>query len=149
MDERKKGTDVCGHNSCPSRGSMWSGRQPHNVPHMHNGIAIRGAWNNYEGVSHAFVPFVVSPTLVVDCTYSLGRNSFTFAWDSTILFGSPVAKARHCIAGVCGGEGGLTSMWVQVGIGSTRPGVNEDDLMGPHLASAGSVASLPPPLPLN
>eukprot|EP00035_Acanthoeca_spectabilis_P008232 m.150745 g.150745 ORF g.150745 m.150745 type:complete len:568 (+) comp14270_c0_seq4:127-1830(+) len=58
---------------CPSRGSMWSGRQPHNVPHMHNGIAIRGAWNNYEGV----------------------------------------------------------------GIGSTRPGVNEDDLMGPHLASAG------------
>lgn len=29
---------------------MWVGRQPHNVPHMHNGIEVRGSWNNYEGV---------------------------------------------------------------------------------------------------
>ena len=34
----------------PSRSSMWSGRQPHNVPHMHNGIEVGGSWNNYEGV---------------------------------------------------------------------------------------------------
>ena len=29
---------------------MWSGRQPHNIPHMHNGIEVGGGWNNYEGV---------------------------------------------------------------------------------------------------
>eukprot|EP00045_Choanoeca_perplexa_P018203 m.282010 g.282010 ORF g.282010 m.282010 type:complete len:561 (+) comp17744_c0_seq17:3-1685(+) len=34
----------------PSRSSMWSGRQPHNIPHMHNNISVGGSWNNYEGV---------------------------------------------------------------------------------------------------
>lgn len=26
------------------------GRQPHNIPHSHNGLRVGGAWNNYEGV---------------------------------------------------------------------------------------------------
>ena len=34
----------------PSRASVWSGRQPHNILHKHNNITVRGAWNNYEGV---------------------------------------------------------------------------------------------------
>jgi hypothetical protein len=34
----------------PSRSSMWSGRQPHNIPHLNNGLKVGGSWNNYEGV---------------------------------------------------------------------------------------------------
>ena len=29
---------------------MWSGRQNHNIPHMHNDMFVGGGWNNYEGV---------------------------------------------------------------------------------------------------
>jgi len=35
----------------PSRSSLWSGRAPHRIPHMHNGYVVNGAWNNYEGLS--------------------------------------------------------------------------------------------------
>jgi len=34
---------------CPSRASVWVGRQAHNMPHEHNGIKANGAWSNYEG----------------------------------------------------------------------------------------------------
>ena len=34
---------------CPSRASVITGRQPHNLPHTHNGIQANGAWSNYEG----------------------------------------------------------------------------------------------------
>ena len=34
----------------PSRASLWSGRAPHKIPHMHNGFPVAGAWNNYEGL---------------------------------------------------------------------------------------------------
>ena len=34
---------------CPSRASVWAGRQPHHLPHTHNGIQANGAWSNYEG----------------------------------------------------------------------------------------------------
>ena len=35
---------------CPSRASFWSGRYPHNIPHLHNNMTVDGAWNNYEGL---------------------------------------------------------------------------------------------------
>ena len=35
---------------CPSRATFWSGRHASNIPHEHNGIAVGGAWNNYEGL---------------------------------------------------------------------------------------------------
>ena len=35
---------------CPSRASVWTGRQPHNLPHVTNGIDVVGAISNYEGV---------------------------------------------------------------------------------------------------
>ena len=35
---------------CPSRASFWSGRHAHHIPHPHNGVAVGGAWNNYEGL---------------------------------------------------------------------------------------------------
>eukprot|EP00041_Stephanoeca_diplocostata_P010794 m.173225 g.173225 ORF g.173225 m.173225 type:complete len:673 (+) comp18296_c0_seq18:64-2082(+) len=37
---------------CPSRASIWSGRQPHNIPHQqidNPSLLVKGAWNNYEG----------------------------------------------------------------------------------------------------
>lgn len=34
----------------PSRSSLWSGRPPHLIPHMHNGVNVTGVWNNYEGL---------------------------------------------------------------------------------------------------
>jgi len=34
----------------PSRSSLWSGRAPHRIPHMHNGYHVAGAWNNWEGL---------------------------------------------------------------------------------------------------
>ncbi len=34
---------------CPSRASVWAGREGHNMPHTTNGIRVQGAWNNYEG----------------------------------------------------------------------------------------------------
>lgn len=39
-------TPVC----CPSRATFWSGRHAHHIPHLHNGINVGGAWNNYEGL---------------------------------------------------------------------------------------------------
>jgi arylsulfatase K len=39
-------TPVC----CPSRATFWSGRHAHHIPHLHNGIRVGGAWNNYEGL---------------------------------------------------------------------------------------------------
>jgi arylsulfatase K len=35
---------------CPSRATFWSGRHASNIPHDHHGIAVGGAWNNYEGL---------------------------------------------------------------------------------------------------
>ena len=35
---------------CPSRASFWSGRHAHHIPHLHNGVDVGGAWNNYEGL---------------------------------------------------------------------------------------------------
>jgi len=35
---------------CPSRATFWSGRHASNIPHDHNGIAVGGAWNNFEGL---------------------------------------------------------------------------------------------------
>ena len=35
----------------PSRSSLWSGRAPHKIPHVHNGFNVSGAWNNYEGLA--------------------------------------------------------------------------------------------------
>jgi len=35
---------------CPSRASVWSGRQPHNIPHQHNNYSVIGALSNYEGL---------------------------------------------------------------------------------------------------
>eukprot|EP00050_Salpingoeca_kvevrii_P013915 m.31660 g.31660 ORF g.31660 m.31660 type:complete len:579 (-) comp5385_c0_seq1:1640-3376(-) len=43
-------TPVC----CPSRATFWSGRHAHHIPHEHNGMLVRGAWNNYEGLPHNF-----------------------------------------------------------------------------------------------
>jgi arylsulfatase A-like enzyme len=39
---------------CPSRATFWSGRHASNIPHEHNGIAVGGAWNNYEGLPSNF-----------------------------------------------------------------------------------------------
>lgn len=36
---------------CPSRGTMFTGRQAHNVPHWHNDMLVQGLWNNYEGLN--------------------------------------------------------------------------------------------------
>lgn len=35
---------------CPSRASVITGRQPHNIPHEHNGYPVIGALSNYEGL---------------------------------------------------------------------------------------------------
>ena len=34
----------------PSRSSLWSGRAPHKIPHVHNGYNVSGVHNNYEGL---------------------------------------------------------------------------------------------------
>ena len=39
---------------CPSRASLWSGRHAHHVPHVHNGLHVGGAWNNYEGLAAGY-----------------------------------------------------------------------------------------------
>lgn len=62
---------------CPSRSSMWSGRQPHNVHHMHNGLWVRGAWNNYEGV---------------------GINDTTPGVNEEMLIGPNLAKAGYSVS---------------------------------------------------
>jgi arylsulfatase A-like enzyme len=39
---------------CPSRASIWSGRQPHKINHTqvdNPALVVNGAWNNYEGNS--------------------------------------------------------------------------------------------------
>lgn len=40
---------------CPSRASMLSGRAPHNIPHTHHGVHVKGVWNNYEGLDSTYV----------------------------------------------------------------------------------------------
>ena len=42
---------------CPSRASVWTGRQPHNIPHEHNGQHVGGAWSNFEGLGLANTTF--------------------------------------------------------------------------------------------
>lgn len=46
FDETVANAPVC----CPSRSSFLSGRYPHKINHTHNGIEVRGVWNNYEGL---------------------------------------------------------------------------------------------------
>jgi hypothetical protein len=40
----------CQANTDCSQQRYRSGRQPHNIPHIHNNIQVGGSWNNYEGV---------------------------------------------------------------------------------------------------
>lgn len=64
----------------PSRSSMWCGRQPHNMPHMHNGMYVGGAWNNYEGVGpgdsiiNASFPGVNENNLIGNAMADIGYN---------------------------------------------------------------------------
>ena len=39
---------------CPSRATFWSGRHAHHIRHMHHGIEVDGAYNNYEGLPANF-----------------------------------------------------------------------------------------------
>lgn len=39
FDSAYSNNPVC----APSRASLWSGRAPHKIPHMHNGFLVRGA----------------------------------------------------------------------------------------------------------
>ena len=48
---------------CPSRASLWSGRHAHHIGHEHNGIAVRGAWNNYEGVGKNYTGHLIGDVL--------------------------------------------------------------------------------------
>ena len=48
FDTHYSNAPVC----CPSRASIWSGRQPHKINHTQTdnpALAVAGAWNNYEG----------------------------------------------------------------------------------------------------
>ena len=46
FDSAYSNSPVC----APSRASLWSGRAPHRIPHVHNGLNVSGVWNNYEGL---------------------------------------------------------------------------------------------------
>eukprot|EP00051_Salpingoeca_urceolata_P010974 m.134902 g.134902 ORF g.134902 m.134902 type:complete len:579 (+) comp16929_c0_seq8:21-1757(+) len=107
----------------PSRASLWSGRQPHNIPHVHNDIHVNGAWNNYEGVGNApgkgkvTVDDILSKrletagytTLVTGKTdYVAGGHSLTTMLDSWALYARfpyniPKEGGWH-IWGDCGGN---------------------------------------------
>jgi len=86
-------TDVNVPICCPSRASMWSGRQPHTVPHMHNDLAVRGAWNNYEGVSLRRV-VVSTKSFHFHSTVAVCATAFDCAqlWPCVL----PLSLARNC-----------------------------------------------------
>ena len=46
FDAAYSNSPVC----APSRSSMHSGRAPHKIAHEHNGMLVRGVWNNAEGL---------------------------------------------------------------------------------------------------
>jgi arylsulfatase K len=58
---------------CPSRASVWAGREQHNMPHVTDGLQVAGAWNNYEGFGEqggAFDTMKISDRLA-DANYSI------------------------------------------------------------------------------
>jgi len=108
---------------CPSRASMWAGRQPHNIPHIHNDIQVDGAWNNYEGVgTNDTDPGVNTDQLIYDhldaagydvqltgkTDWSSGGHSLTTMVDSWTIYArfpysQPEQGGWH-IWGDCGGN---------------------------------------------
>jgi arylsulfatase A-like enzyme len=50
FDSAYSNSPVC----APSRSSLHSGRAPHKIAHVHNGEAVAGAWNNYEGLPDGY-----------------------------------------------------------------------------------------------
>jgi arylsulfatase K len=60
---------------CPSRASVWAGREGHNMPHETNGIKVNGAWNNYEGFSQkkgeGFDTMKISDRLAAQANYTV------------------------------------------------------------------------------
>ena len=50
FDSAYSNSPVC----APARSALHSGRDVHKIPHTHNGMAVRGAWNNYEGLDHNY-----------------------------------------------------------------------------------------------
>lgn len=43
---------------CPSRAALWSGKHVHKIPHRQDnkpdGLSVRGAWNNFEGLPNDY-----------------------------------------------------------------------------------------------
>ena len=50
FDSAYSNSPVC----APARSALHSGRDVHRIPHTHNGMAVRGAWNNYEGLDRNY-----------------------------------------------------------------------------------------------
>lgn len=104
---------------CPSRASVWTGRQPHRLEHEMNGVWVPGAISNYEGIGpadtkwdHSKISDLLAPTYEVVIggkeDWLSGGHSLTTMVDSWSVYARfpynmPENAGNH-IWGDCGGN---------------------------------------------
>lgn len=81
----------------PSRSSLISGRAPHKIPHVHNGIAVAGAWNNAEGLDSNYSARLDQLLSSADYSVSLaGKTDWLVGGHTETVSQSAGSSVRSC-----------------------------------------------------